>query len=86
MRVTWVIYTPNMRVTWVIHNPYMRVTCVIQAFIYDDYMGNPYTPMMVRCVIHIYSTAIPVEHPIDPGCTPQITPGFPVLQPGLSPG
>ena len=27
-----------------------------------------------------------VEHPIDPECTPQITPGYPVLQPELSPG
>ena len=37
----------------------------------------------VRHVQYCYSK---VEQPIDPGCTPQITPGYPVLQPGLTPG
>ena len=39
--------------------------------------------LFLQLIQYCYSK---VEHPIDPGCTPQITPGSPVLQPGLGGG
>ena len=61
---------------------YVRVVVSVVA---DDRttLLNDYKRSDLRCVS--WDTVLLLNTPIDPGCTSQITPGYPLLQPGLNP-